>query len=389
MTKKVAIGIALVLLMAVAIRAVVIRRNDVAFTTWNLQTSALVGALAYSHDGTQLAVYSATNAGTDIWDVNQKRVIKHLSESGIWLGKELIQFSPNGQFLAMCPANSLELIDTSSWNVVRPTVDGGCQNASFTPDSKKLIVVTGNFSPYGDGDNIEVFDTATWTIVDAIRTVTKRISTATDRMGCKGPLLVPPHMMSIHPERPGVFFNPYGVFAISKDGRFIALSGQAEDICDESNASPHLQKAATVIIDLETRKPVRVFEEFADSLDWSPDGTRLAAGIGNGEAIRIYDVSSGAIIASEPGIAHTLVRYTPDGQYLIEQVKGKVEIWDSAHHQLLQTIDAEASAIAISPDGKSFALGGGDPSIFDAIPLVSLFVHPNGGKGRMMVYRLK
>jgi WD40 repeat protein len=388
MKRRIAIGVALFsfLMMAAVTRAA----DKPASISWNLQTSAMVGALAFSPDGTKIAVYSATNDGTDIWDVNQKRVIKHLSESGIMLGKELIEFSPSGRFLAMCPAGALEVIDISSWNIVRPAVGrGGCQNARFTPDGKKLIVVTSGSNPYGDGDDIEVFDSTTWMKVDAIRTMTKRVSTATDRMGCKGPLLVTPETVFIHPDRQGIFFSPSGVLAISKDGRFIALPGQAENICDESFASPHVQKFATVIIDMETRKVVRAFEGSADSLDWSPDGTRLAAGIGDGEAVRIYDISSGATIASEPGIAHTLVRYTPDGKYLIEQVQGKVEIWDGAHHQLLQEIGAEASAMAISPDGKYFALGGGDSGISDAIPLVSLFVHPNGGKGRMIIYRLR
>jgi WD40 repeat protein len=194
-------------------------------------------------------------------------------------------------------------------------------------------------------------------------------------------------MIPIHPERKGIFFQPSGVFAISKDGRFIALDGQAEDICDESFMSPHVLKYATVIIDLETRKPARIFDGSANTLDWSPDGTRLAVGSGN-EAIRVYEVSSGATSASEPGIPRTL-RYTLDGKYLIEQVQGKVEIWDGAHHNLLQEISADASAMAISPDGRHFALGGEDPSIIDVIPIVSLFVHPNGGKGRVIVYELK
>jgi WD40 repeat protein len=378
-TKKIAVGIALLLLMIVVIRAAVIRRNEVASAALNVEKSTLVGALAYSPDGTKLAIYSAANGGTDIWDLAQKRVIKHLSESGIFFGKELIEFSPNGRFLAMCPALSLEVFDTSSWNIVRPTVGkGGCNNARFTPDGKTLVVITGGSDLTGDGDDIELFDATTWTKVDAIRTEPRRVSTATDRRGCGGPLLVTPEMILIHPERKGVFFRPSGVFAISRDSRFIALTGQAEDACEES-----------FIIDLETRTTVRVFEGSADSLDWSPDGTRLAAGSNGEAAVRIYDVPSATVIASEPGIAHTLVRYTPDGKYLIEQVQGNVEIWDGGHNHLLQAISADASAIAVSSDGKYFALGGGDPGIFDAIPLVSLFVHPNGGKGRMIVYRLK
>jgi WD40 repeat protein len=387
-TKKFAVAIVSVLLVAVAIRFAFIRWNRPTSVTWNLKTTAMVGALSYSPDGTKLVIYSAGNAGTDIWDINQKRVIKHLSESGIYLGRELIEFSPNGKYLAMCPGGSLEVIDTSSWNVVRPAVSKGyCQNARFTPDGTRLTVVTIGSNPYGDGDDVEFFDTATWVKVAAIRTMTKRVSTTSDRRGCAGPLLDSPDMIPIHPENKGIFFSPTGVFAISKDSRFIALTGQAENICDESYTTPHVLNYAIVIINLETREVARIFDGSAYSLDWSPDGTRLAAGSGN-EAIRIYEVSSGAISASEPGLPSTL-RYTHDGKYLIEQVRGKAEIWDGAHRHLLQEISADASAMAISPDGKHFALGGEDPSIIDAIPIVSLFVHPNGGRGRVIVYELK
>jgi WD40 repeat protein len=367
--------------------------NNLTSAIWKLDTKSTVGALAFSPDGNMIAVYAASDGGTDIWDIKQKQVFKHLSESGVMVGGEQIEYSPNGRYLALCPAWVLSLIDISTGDTVRPNVgQGGCQNAHFSPDGKRLIVVKMASSPYEDGDDIEIFGSENWIKVDAIRTMTRRVGSKygsqTEHMGCNKPLLRTANQIMIHPDHPNVFFAPSNVFSLSKDGRFVVLSGQVEDPCDYPDLTAHNQKAEIGILDLESRKFVRSFDGYASSLDWNVGGTQIAAAMGLD--INIFDVSSGAIVATERGVgAHTMVRYTPDGKYLIEQVAGKVEIWDAAHKRLLQKIRTNAGALVVSADGKSFALGGSLPSLLDNFPLLDLFARPNGGAGRMVLYALK
>lgn len=106
--------------------------------------------------------------------------------------------------------------------------------------------------------------------------------------------------------------------------------------------------------------------------------------------MKVFDVQTGAVLIdqrTEP--SRSLVRYTADNKYLIEAVGKKVEIWDADHHSLLQVIKAAPSCMAISRDGHYLALAGGDASWIDQSIWLSLIFHPNGGGGRVIVYKLR
>jgi WD40 repeat protein len=133
--------------------------------------------------------------------------------------------------------------------------------------------------------------------------------------------------------------------------------------------------ARILIIDLASRQITRTIdnafppENEVEQLAWSADGRRIAAsGIVGGsysvpDAVRIFDVATGAQIAGEPvNPAHGFgLRYTPDGRYLIEcGIAQTVRIWDAQHKVLLQTIPAaHAYAIAVSRDGSYLAIANG------------------------------
>ena len=54
------------------------------------------------------------------------------------------------------------------------------------------------------------------------------------------------------------------------------------------------------------------------------------------ENVRVFDIRSGESVATEGGDpVHGLIRYTPNGKYLIVVVGKKVEIWDGRHQTLL------------------------------------------------------
>ena len=102
---------------------------------------------------------------------------------------------------------------------------------------------------------------------------------------------------------------------------------------------------------------------------WNPDGIHLAAGgivggtFSGPYAVRIYDVSTGTLVATESAASASILalRYTSNGKYLIESGIGKsVRIWDGAHQNLLQELpNGQANAIAVSRDGSDLAVSNG------------------------------
>lgn len=100
------------------------------------------------------------------------------------------------------------------------------------------------------------------------------------------------------------------------------------------------------------------------SLDPSPDGLRLAVGLGNG-AIQIWDLATRSLDATlRFHVADvTQVAFTPDGRRLVSaSVDNRVAIWDSQTASLIQAWECNVAAsgtIAVSPDGRALAVGVG------------------------------
>jgi WD40 repeat protein len=118
------------------------------------------------------------------------------------------------------------------------------------------------------------------------------------------------------------------------------------------------------IIDLQQRKIVKTIRADAvGPLAWSPEGARLA--LVGGPKVQIFDTRSGESLvnATIEKSGNMNVRFTSDGRYLIESdLNGMgnglgVNIWDSQRHALLQHIPGDIGSIAVSHDGKYFAVG--------------------------------
>jgi serine/threonine protein kinase len=114
------------------------------------------------------------------------------------------------------------------------------------------------------------------------------------------------------------------------------------------------------------------------SVDFSPDGTRLAAGIENGTA-PIWDVSTGKELMRLRG--HTscvnTVRFTPDGAHLLTaSCDGTVRLWDAAsgrEERVLQRQKRAVMSLGLSADGLLLASG-------DDAGIVTMFHLPRGEK---------
>jgi WD40 repeat protein len=357
------------------------------------------GDMDFSPDGDFLAVDPWGNGQTDIWDIARNRLAFHVpGGGGGGDGSELIRFSQDGRLLAVCHGDgpskvNIDLYDAVSGRVVNSLGDmadkewngGACSGIAFTRDGKFLVRIA-NRSPERPGDEVMFYSTATWQVVDGLRTSPYRPSS-----GLSAP--ADTHRFLIDPmDRNTSFFVPERVLA-SPDSKYLALEGMM------SSSNPNMRIASgglrygIAILEIASHSLYRLITlpvvGRAQSMDWNPDSVHLA--VAQTEAISVFDVRDGQEIVREHAeSSDTLVRYSQDGKYLVESINKNVEIWDGGHRSLLQTIPKMGPAcISMSRDGRYLALGGGDNNILDSVPLVSLIVHPHGGGGKVIVYKLK
>ena len=387
---------------------------DVAKKMVVLDADTPPGAMGFSPDGLLLAMYSWGNGGTDVWDVKGKRIVHHMPEGGSAVHKgEMVLFSPDGQLLALCrwagpPAYvSVDIYDTAKWTIVHSIRDDesvqekGCDGIAFTPNGKELVRLAGIHHDK-PGSNVLFYDTSSWQVLRRFRTEALYKASAWSTTTIKN-YEVTPDTILIDANDAAVSFDAslYGVFSVSRDGQFIALSGTSmggsqlfeHEEKDVAKRMAEIQKSThqdIAIIDIENHRLFRAIRAGAESLDWSPDRIHVAAAGGDVENLRVFDIRSGESVATEGGDpVHGLIRYTPNGKYLIAVVGKKVEIWDGRHQTLLQTISAEPDCIAVSPNSHYFAIGGSPNSILDATALLSLITHPNGPPGKIIIFALK
>lgn len=147
-----------------------------------------------------------------------------------------------------------------------------------------------------------------------------------------------------------------GVFDIelSPDGKYLAAGGYN-----------------IWIYEVESRELVSVVEAIGvNKIAWSPDGTQIASGGGEG-IVQIWDVKTGEQIALYDGdIAPTLsLDWSPDGKYILfpggvsgttytQDLQFSVYVWDISKEEIILDIPAEAGqimSVAWSNDGTLFA----------------------------------
>lgn len=302
-----------------------------------------IWGLDFSLDGKYLAAASPTTLEVQIWDWQNKRIDRTLEKSqGAGLTAEPIRYSPDGRLLVACHSLAqgdvvIRIWNTETWAVVHDISainSGSCEDVYFTPDGKSLIEVHQR-NPIASGDNLIIYDTSTWQPVWGLRTAP---------------------------------FYPKAL-AISPDGKFVAIGGEVINPLEWPFSTPLptfgnpplTDQSAIVIVDLAQHTITRTIQNYAGHLAWSPDGTYVTAAGGGG--VKVFDVHSGIQVADEPlKSAHMVVRYTPDGKYLLESdMDGLgnglgVRIWDGRHRKLLQVISGNVASLAVSRDAHYFAM---------------------------------
>lgn len=141
-------------------------------------------------------------------------------------------------------------------------------------------------------------------------------------------------------------------FSVRQDGSTIALA----------------TTQGIVLYDLHSFERLRVLDEdsYAFSIDWSPDGAKLAAGVGSGEntefeglaSVRVWDTTTWQMIFNQPILEHERildVAWSPDNRLLAMSTDfSGVIVWDTVSGQPIsqQTgFAASVQSISWSPDG--------------------------------------
>ena len=318
-----------------------------------LHESAEIWALAFNPSNQELATASPHGDEVHVWQWSggSPRMSKTLS---IYSGAKNrggnpngLVYSPNGQLLAVghpvAEGDKLLRVWDGRTGAAHDISDpvGGSRffGISFSPDSRLLLrsQETGRQA----GENFVVENTESWERSWGLRTSP---------------------------------FEP-ATFALSRDGRFVALGGSVLVVADA--AKRYLQPQIK-IISSEKRALERSFDVLSPGCElravaWGPDGTRIVVGgrpvfAGNRlthATIQILDTSKGMIgeYQSENAFHLQGLIYSANGKYLVIGWDTAVEIWNSEHTKLLQVLPAATSAVALSADSRYLAVATQDSSV--------------------------
>jgi len=297
-------------------------------------TSAVLGPVSYSPDGTTLAVgisnaVSLRDAKTLEEFTPPRRLEGHLGQVFT------LSWSPDSTLLASGASNenTIRIWDVRAGRQVR-ALNGHTdwiRVVAFSPDGK--LLVSGSIDT-----TIKIWDVTTWNVVSTLRGHSGFIST--------------------------VAFTPDGksLASSSSDGRVLMW-----DIVTGSQRSSF---TFTPALDLTTGAPL-----WATGLSFSADGKLLAVGLENG-SIQLVDAATGENVRTLTGhrgiVVSRGVQFAPDGKLLATaSFDGTVRLWDVASGTQTAQLDEHnfrVLSVAFSTDGQYLASTsdqGGDLLVWD------------------------
>ena len=263
-----------------------------------------VVSVSFSPDGNTLASGGGMFDGTiRLWDVSTGTHIRTIPPQTRWYppgSVGSIAFSPDGNTLA----NKSHLLDVSAGKNIK-TLEHTRQveSVAFSPDGNTLAT--------GDTDGrVILFDVSTG----------KNIKTLSG--------------------------NTKWVFSLSfsPDGTTLASGSRGE----------------TFLFDVSTGKNIRTLSG-GYSLSFSPDGKTLATATWGGSrdsTIRLWDVSTGKNIKTISGGSY--VSFSPDGTTLASGSSGEIRLWDVSTGKNIKTISGHTqSSGEFSPGRNTLAIASG------------------------------
>lgn len=304
--------------------------------------SPSVSSVALSPDGELLAV-GCHNGVVDLWDVRNKKRIDSLR--GHAAKVQCVVFSPDGRLLASSASELAHL-----WNIRnRKQIavfnhTAIVESMSFSPDGKTLACV--------DDTCIRLWDTRRKRAKSLLGQVpSPRKAGFLERLWSKW----------VHGETPvesPVYSGTIASIEFSPDGKLLISGG-----IDNTVRLWDVRKRREIF----TAEPDKKGMKYAviNSVAFSPDGNTFASAGTHGE-IQLWSVAEHRLIETlDIGEWINALDFSPDGRFLAAAVttKAKVRIWDMKTREELTALDASASSLVFSRDGKTLVAGSLDGTI--------------------------
>ena len=277
-------------------------------------------------------ISAANDSKVIFWDTSRGRELRHLDGPGkrAWC----LAVAPDGKtFATGCHDQGVALWDVRTGKVTSTIkVEGSVRGVAFSPDGRRLAVVTdenmndGSIKPV-TGNGAGVWDLATGNL-----------------------------LFRLEGHESGV-----RAVAFSPDGKFIATGG-----ADKLGR----------LWDATTGKELRKFEGHSapvEAVAFSPD-SKVAATAGQGGTVFLWHLGTDepALPLNTRNGGLEAIVFSPDGRTIATanhntpQVKAAVRLWDvrtGKERARFPGHQETASALAFSPDGRVLATGGGDGTV--------------------------
>lgn len=310
-----------------------------------------INSLAFSPDGKYLSSAGSDNS-IKLWDAATRVQVRVME--GHTQNVYSVSFSPDGKTLASAGGDkTIMLWDVSTGALIR-TVEGHSKyidSVAFDPTGKTLASASGDQS-------IRLWDIATGELVRTLGENEDKFydlsfspdgkslaAAGSDRLW----LLDPSTGEIIHK------FHPFNLIsncvAFSPDGKYLVVGGADHSV---------------IVFDLETRKEILTFEEKENRrilvLAVDQAGKYLAVGSWN-DRISFWSLGTGKQVKSIDTDYLTNIAYTPGFEYFAAGNMQTTKLWDFNTGEVVKTFEEDydtiigISSVALSPDGKSLAVG--------------------------------
>jgi WD40 repeat protein len=346
------------------------RENAYKVTDLSLWGRGTINGIAWSPDGTTIAVASSTG-------ISLYNAVTYEETNSIASGSSVynIVYSPDGAMLAAELGFNLTLFDVTSGEAVRTLSvqrDYPASSLAYSPDGKLLA------SGYDDS-TIKIWDINSGEETISIKGTDETVgqlgfyNNGATLVSLLFPVTYLPEGTMISTGEPATV----KLWDVSSGTELRSLDdcrGYSLALSPDENLVAVKQEGYIAVCDLKSGALISKQEVDAGyTITFSPDGTLLAGAVAN--EIKLWDVATGDEVRTlngheewPPGIA-----FSPDGSKLVSVSSGSATIWDISSGQELHTftgspaiIGGEASGslegfgnwvavVAFSPDGKMLA----------------------------------
>ena len=275
-------------------------------------------SVAYSPDGSVLAVSGLFPGFVDIWDVPARKLIRRLQQNQF----SRVAFSPHGDLLLTKTEDQIRFWRTDTWDLIRQvSLTGKVLALKFSPDGTCLasLILPDELTVW------EVNQSEALRPIPGLRLPKARL----------------------------------GRFDFSPDSKSLVIG----------DADGHLQGIdlanGDTIFDVVEAHPEQI-----ETVVWSPNSSVIASGSAwEGGAIKLWDAASGKSLGMLEGHTSwiTDIVFSKDGLRLYSASGDQtIRIWDVRQRRPLATLRGsrhEVLGLALSPDGTTLASGCKDGTV--------------------------